>query len=306
LHQSAEWTAYIAQTIAEAGRTVPQDSAENKQFAAQVSAAVDHALTYVAPHMAALDEPYLIAAYALAALESGHQPPATAALKRLGQLEHREGNTSYWSLEMNTPFYGSGLTGRLETTALVVEALEKGEFVNGRDPSSTDLISRGMLFLLQHQDEYGVWYSSQATVNVLRAMVTATGLEPAIESSRAAAPKTETANILIDGKPVASVSLPVGNKISSPVVADLSAYLSAGTHQVELRRPSGASPASVQLLTDYYVPWTHTNVASDIHHEAGTSDALRLAVHFDKVSAKPGDDVRATWTRRESVFAGMA
>ena len=32
---------------------------------------------------------------------------------------------TYWTLETNTPFYGWGLAGRVETTALVVQALKK-------------------------------------------------------------------------------------------------------------------------------------------------------------------------------------
>ena len=110
---------------------------EQDSTAAKVSAAVKHALNFVEPYATSMDEPYLIAAYALAALDSGQEARAAAALKRLRHLEHREGNTSYWTLEMNTPFYGWGYTGRLETTALVVEALEKGETAHGRAPWPT-------------------------------------------------------------------------------------------------------------------------------------------------------------------------
>lgn len=32
-------------------------------------------------------------------------------------------------------------------------------------------MSRGLLFLLRQKDRYGVWYSTQATINVLEAML---------------------------------------------------------------------------------------------------------------------------------------
>ena len=103
---------------------------------------------------------------------------------------------------------------------------------------------------------------------------------------------------------MASVELPAGNRICSPVVADLSAYLSAGTHRVELRRPAGASGASLQLMADYYVPWTHTQSTSDLHQEASVSDALRLAVHFDKDTAKPGESVTCNVDAERVGFRG--
>ena len=36
-----------------------------------------------------------------------------------------EGETVYWNLETNTPFYGWGTAGRIETTALVLQLLIK-------------------------------------------------------------------------------------------------------------------------------------------------------------------------------------
>jgi hypothetical protein len=301
---SAQLTAYIARTIAASKLSTDGESKNTKLLAGKALEEVRHALDFVEPHVASVDEPYLIAAYALAALDSGQEARAAAALQRLRQLEHREGNTSYWSLEMNTPFYGWGYTGRLETTALVVEALEKGETAHGRAPMADDMVSRGLLFLLKNQDQYGVWYSSQATVNVLRAIAAATVRQNSRTVSGTEIPRVEKAEILVDGNPVASLDLPVGNKISSPVVQDLSRYLSAGTHHVEIRRPSGSSGASLQLLADYYVPWAHSNAASDLHHEAGGADVLRLAVHFDKDSAKPGESVTCNIDAERVGFRG--
>ena len=46
-------------------------------------------------------------------------------VRETSYLALEEGNTTYWTLETNTPFYGWGLAGRVETTALVVQALAK-------------------------------------------------------------------------------------------------------------------------------------------------------------------------------------
>ena len=83
------------------------------------------ALDYLAARVEEIDEPYLIASYALAALEVNDAARAQKAIAKLRALAHEENGASYWSLETNTPFYGWGLAGRVETTALVVQALAR-------------------------------------------------------------------------------------------------------------------------------------------------------------------------------------
>jgi hypothetical protein len=122
---------------------------------------VKRALAYVELNAVSTDEPYLIAAFVLAALDAGQVSIAAASIERLRKLEHREGDTSYWSLEMNTLFCGWGLPGRVETTALVLQALEKGQAGHEHAQELDDMVSRGMLFLLKNQDEYGVWYTGE-------------------------------------------------------------------------------------------------------------------------------------------------
>jgi hypothetical protein len=302
--RSAQLTAYIARTLAESKVATDKDSNEVKALAAKASDAVNRALTYVEPHAASIDEPYLIAAYALAALDAGQESRAAASVERLRRLEHREGDASYWSLEMNTPFYGWGLTGRVETTALVLQALEKDAAAHGRGQKSDDMISRGLLFLLKNQDKYGVWYSTQATVDVLNALASFTAPQDIKEGQAAGAPAVSKAEILIDGRQVVSVDLPADHRICSPVLEDLSRYLTPGSHHVEVRRPEGASGASLQLVADYYLPWTHARVENDTHQEAGVSDALRLAVHFDKDSAKPGESITCNVVAERIGFRG--
>ena len=85
---------------------------------------------------------------------------------------------------------------------------------------------------------------------------------------------------------------------------DLSRYLSPGTHRIEIQRPPGSPAASLQLVDDYYVPWTHMSVESDLHQEPGLSDALRLVVHFDKDSAQPGENVTCNVDAERVGFRG--
>jgi len=292
-------TAYIARMIAASGLTNGEPPKEIKQLAEIASDAQRKALDYLASKVALTNEPYLLADFALVALAAGERARAIEVLERLRQFEHREGQSSYWSLEMNTPFYGWGLAGRLETTALVLQALEKGATAGLGTQGSDELISRGLLFLLRSQDSYGVWYTTQATVDVLdaiAALTTSEGAQPEGAASKA--------DILVDGKPAASLQLPAANKISAPLTQDLSAAFAPGIHRVEIKCPSGVSPASVQLVADYYLPWGQEKAESDFHHQAQASEALRLAVHFDKNSLPHGQEVQCSVLAERVGFRG--
>jgi hypothetical protein len=158
-------TAYIARMLVNS-KLSSADSNRDPQVSKSASADVRRALAYLQPQAESVDEPYVIASYALASLGAGDNSAFEKSTERLRKLEHREGGSSYWSLETNTPFYGWGMAGRLETTALVLQA-----FANSPKTDDADsLIGRGLLFLLRNQDRYGIWYSTQATINVLDAM----------------------------------------------------------------------------------------------------------------------------------------
>jgi hypothetical protein len=248
--------------------------------------------------VAELAEPYLIAAYTLAALDTGQDARAASSLRRLRTLAHREGSTSYWALEMNTPFCGWGIAGRVEATSLVLQALERAATTPLHAPEDEELISRGWPFLFKHQDGYGIWYTTQATIDVLDAIAALSGPLGGTASG------ASQAEIFVDGRHAASVDLPGGNQISPPVLADLSDYLSAGTHHVEVRRPPGGSRTTLQLVADYYVPWTSAPEAADRHYEEGSAEALRLSVHYDRESAQPGDTINCNVDAERIGFRG--
>jgi hypothetical protein len=292
-------TAYVARIIATT-KVVSRDSAGNARPSSEPSSAVRRALDYLEPQINAYDEPYLIASYALASLATAQQPRAEAGLKRLRALEHREGDTSYWSLETNTPFYGWGLTGRIETTALAVQALhDAGESSSSDDP----LISRGLLFLLRSQDRFGIWYSTQATVNVLSTLRSLTTSAHAAAAGPLAK-SSSTASLTIDGRPALTLNLPGPDELVAPMTVDVSKFLAAGSHHLEIRRGADSSPASLQLLTDYYVPWTHTGAVDATHHQEKSSEALRLRVQYNKQSAKAGEEIRCDVDAERIGFLG--
>jgi hypothetical protein len=303
LPRSVMLTAYIARILAASKLTSDATAPSgNAQLAKNTSLALQHALAYLQPKVASLDEPYVLASYALAALAAGDKSAFASSIARLRTLEHREGDDTYWSLESNTPFYGWGLAGRVETTALVLQALNA-------DPASSAesdaLISRGLLFLLRNQDRYGIWYSTQATINVLDTIAALIANKPEqTDPSAANATLPSKATVLVDGHEALALDLPPPNALSAPITVDLSKFVSPGLHHIEVRRPHASARVSVQVLADYYIPWANHAPGTSLYQQEMTSDALRLSVHFDKLSASVGDLIQCNVSAERIGFRG--
>jgi len=294
-HRTAILTGYISRVIA--STTIHSgDPAEDARLAKAASAAVARALGYLEKQTSSYDEPYLIASYVLASLAARDKSRVAENLARLRQLEHREGDFSYWSLESNTPFYGWGTAGRIETTALVLQAFQKAsENKSSQDPST----SRGLLFLLHNQDRYGIWYSSQATINVLDTLCSLTSQTQPIGLS-----KSSSASLLVDGRKVISFDMPGPTVLTAPVTIDISKFVSPGAHHLQISRDAGFPRASLQVISDYYLPWVHTAKEENVHHEDKSSDALRLRVQYEKQSAKAGENIRCNIEAERIGFRG--
>ncbi len=273
-------TAFIARVLAmEKSKEVKAD----KAFAAAVGRAFD----YLAKRIEEIDEPYLIASYALAAMDAGERRGAEKAVSKLRTLAREEAGTSYWNLESNTPFYGWGLAGRIETTALAVNALKRDGAMGlqGDREKSEDLMNRGLLFLLRNKDRYGVWLSTQATINVLDTLISLNEGEIAMSGA------TGGAEIVVNGKRVSSVAMPPGRQLSNPITVDLSSFLSRGDNRVEIRRPVNATRASAQVVETHYEPWEQGAPQRRENFRLRNSSALRLAVNYDKLEAKIGEEI---------------
>jgi hypothetical protein len=271
-------TAYVARVLALSLKTTADGELKTK-----IAAAVEIALNKLDDLKQPILEAYTMSMYVLAASDSGAKNRASTMVAKLGALAHKEGNTTYWALETNTPFYGWGRAGRVEATAMAVQALSQ---MDDASASVREQIASGVLFLLKQKDRYGVWYSGQATVNVLQAML---GVLATAPSATAAA---NSAAVTINGKSVATLQIS-NSAAASPVYLDISQYLTAGTNQIVLNREKNGPYASVQAVATYYVPWKQSSDAREMTR-LGESRALRLAVKFDKTRAKPGDTIHCS------------
>jgi hypothetical protein len=308
--RTALLTAYISRVLALTGSGTPIDVTAGKpdpKSPQPISAELKSALDYLTARVEEIDEPYLIASYALAALDAGERERGQKAIDKLRSLAHEENGANYWSLETNTPFYGWGLAGRVETTALVVQALARYEsstvtIADGAElfRHKDKLINRGLLFLLRAKDRYGVWYSTQATINVLDALLVLL----ARDVDAVATGTMPVAEIVVNGRSVKTVNLPSTGRLAAPITIDLNGFIHGGANQIEIKRSGGSSPASVQAVTTYYLPWAESIATQNENWRANKSSGLRLLTRFDKTETKVSEEINCHVEAERIGFSG--
>jgi hypothetical protein len=352
--QTPMLTAYIARILALTQKRGPageqSPSEKPRRNLPKPPSPLQQALDYLEPRLEQADEPYLLAAFALAALDAGETARAEPVLRKLRALAHTEGDKTYWSLETNTPFYSWGQAGRVETTALVIQALARSamppsperaparfavaaasiapiSFHNAPEESLTPsplprlgagsqppssavpapavianqpapassanqandrLVRSGLLFLLKEKDRYGVWYSTQATINVLDALLL---LLQTDSDSGSTANAKNFAEIVVNGQMAQVIPMPAANQFGNPISVDVSRFLRAANNQIEIRRGAHAGPASAQAVTTYYVPWSASSASTTIAARPGASSGMRLLSKFDHTEGNVGDQI---------------
>jgi hypothetical protein len=254
-------TTYVVRTLA-----MLASQAANGESTSKPSAALTKGLDYLKQRNAEIEEPYAMALFGLASIDAGDIVMAKQIAAKLETLAIDEGSAAYWKLETNTPFYGWGTAGRVETTALVINLLTRVAKLEGK--ASSDASSRGLLFLLQNKDRYGVWHSTQTTINVLDAFLALL--------NQSATPQSLDIQIVLNGSVLETH--PVTADRIDPVVVDLTGKVLTGPNSIEIRRVAG-SPLMAQTVATHYIDWQdskNTNV------DAGQSRALRLDYKCDR------------------------
>jgi hypothetical protein len=284
--QNGAWAAFDWKGLFDGQRTAYQTvQAASALSGPNAAPQVARALQYLLGAKGSIDEPYMIAAMALLAEETKQISTMEAMLSSLRRLAREESGLTYWNLESNTPFYGWGLAGRLEATALAVQALARAA-----QPADKTLIDSGVLFLMRNKDQYGVWWSTQATVKVLEAILAA-------EVDQIANSDGGAAEVLVGERSVAQLIMPAARQVTGPMRVDLSPYLTPGTNRVSLRRAAGGNLAQIQIASSYYIPW---NGGPD----PTQTGVLRLNVAFDKTTAQPKDYITCRVRAERVGFSG--
>lgn len=245
--------------------------------------ALEKALNYLKSRNSELDEPYTLALYALASFDAGNIIEAEKTVERLRSLAKVEGETVYWNLETNTPFYGWGTAGRIETSALVIQALLRS---SDQSAKAKDLVARGTIFLLKKKDRYGVWYSTQTTINVLD-----TFLATLTEA------KAQKISVSINGEKLKEIDVSADQ--IEPVVISLNDKLQAA-NRVDITTSENSAVMS-QIVQKHYIDWADS-VSTKL--DVNNSRAIRLDYKCDKQQVKILEAVNCTVEAERIGFQG--
>jgi len=276
-------TAMTARALAEAAASAKGPEREEMQRP------LTRAMNYLEDQIGSWQDAYLVGNYAIAAAVSGRDDYIRRAQELLQGLAHMEGATTYWNLEANTsPFCNWGRSGRLETTALAVEALSLIQ-VRNPNPDTDDQINRGLQFLLGHKDHRGSWYGGLVTQNVLEAIVATT---PSVPEPGTSSEAPTEATVLVNGHALQSIQLPPANAVVGPVTVEIAEHLRRGMNRVQIRRSGNALVMNAAAFTSYYIPWKDSSATTEENLQLGESRSLRLNVRFDQNSPANGQTVR--------------
>ena len=142
------------------------------------------------------------------------------------------------------------------------------------------MISKGLMFLLKNKDRYGVWYSTQTTINVLDAFLAMLAGSSVAQS--------QTLQIMVNGAAVQEISVEPDR--IHPLLIDLSDKIDTAANTIEVRSRSN-STLMAQVVATHYIDWK--NSQSSVTNIGGAR-ALRLGYKCDKQNAAIMEEVACT------------
>jgi uncharacterized protein YfaS (alpha-2-macroglobulin family) len=278
----ADLNLYVAAVLKQTLAREETTGKTSKDLRDHVSKAVEKAVAWSATSVAAVHDPY---ANALR-LSLTSDPAAAASLRQeLSQTALLDREGTHWASTDYSPFYGWGHAGEVETTALVLSAL------GGNDVDSRDhpLTNGALFYLLRNSDRYGIWYSGQATVRVLKAL-----LPIAMQQMKAPMITTEY-RLALDGAqlPASEIeSLRADPKLlEAPRTLDLTALLKPGHNELVFSSASDAALASAEASASFYVRWEHGATSSRSSTQTGKDYGLDFGYQCDEQNAKVGKPI---------------
>jgi hypothetical protein len=278
---SADLNLYVAEVVHRALASDALAGNSTKDLRERANKAITRAVAWAASSAAAVHDPY---ANALRLRLAGDTATADRLRAELSQAAEHDRNGAHWNSPGYSPFYGWGHAGELETTALVLSALN----------SSNDraLRDEALYYLLRSQDRYGIWYSGQATVRVLQAL-----MPLAIDETKTNA-NTQEFRLAVNGIELTGTdaeALRTDPKlIDAPRSLDLTALLKPGHNELAFSSASDITLASAEASASYYIPWAETAMLTQTKTQAGKDYGLDFGYSCAAETATVGQPIDCT------------
>lgn len=236
------------------------------------------ALAYLRDRSISTDVAYVtaLAANALVAADmqqgEGLSSEAQALLDRLAETAVRDKDVVYWQSGVPTYMGGVENTGAIETTALVALAMM-------RSGAHTDLANAALAYLVGQKDSFGTWYSTQATIMSLKALLQSVRSGEQIVNS--------DVSVLLNSKEIGSFQITPQNYNVVQVISTAD-FEPGNENQVEFRS-AGSGNLMYQVTAGYYLPWDQ----ADMQPQPGSSkELMQIGVNYDRTELAVDETVQ--------------
>ncbi|MGQ9732977.1 MAG: alpha-2-macroglobulin family protein, partial [Candidatus Zipacnadales bacterium] len=246
-------TAYLAWAL---GRTGSEDARLKK------------AVSYIKQHAKQAKDAYTLALICNALV--ANTPNDAATQEQLGPLiamAKRQDEKMWWESEITGLTHSSGKSSDLEATGLAAWAL----IHSGTHPTeATEVLN----YLIAEKDPNGTWYSTQATVLALSAL---------LDAQKGSTQKVNAEiSILCNGELVRGLAIDEHNADVVHFVS-LKPHVREGDNEVKIKF-AGEGTSLYQITSKYFLPWKA---------EAVGQEAVAIDVQYDKTELAVEDMVTA-------------
>jgi uncharacterized protein YfaS (alpha-2-macroglobulin family) len=252
-------------------------------------AALKKAQAWAATSVAAAHDPYTNALRLRLASDDATKAAIRSELTETA-IHDRQG--AHWSNSNSLPFYSWGLPGNLETTANVLIALSRADASN----QDRALVDDTLYYLITNKDRYGIWYSGQATVRVLQALMPLAVAELKFPAT------SQQFTLTINGTPL---SVDQANPLhtdphllEAPRSLDLTTLLKPGHNELTFSSAHEAALASAEASVNFYVPWGNGVTPPTATTTTGTDHGLEFAYKCAAVNAHVGQPIDCSVSTR--------
>jgi len=263
-------TAYVLWSLCETG-TAPSDER------------VQRGMTWLREHVGQCKDPYILGASALALLTADPKDAlGVRLLDELAAMKVVDDKKAHWTSGTSVVSYGGGTAVDVETTAMVVLAMEKA----GRHPN---VVTQALDWIVSVKDANGNWQATQSTILALKALIAA--------SPGSASQVQGTAIVRVNGQEAGRFDVtPETSDVMRMVEAKDRVRLGANDIEIEW---NGEGSLLYQVVGKYYLPWNGPRVEAQ--------EPLSIEVSYDRTELAKNDKVKCTLkaTNRQAGVARM-
>jgi len=201
---------------------------------------LEASLAFLENGVAEESDPYTLALIANAFVSADRVDDALEVIGRIDDVATEKDEFLFWNSAGEGVTYGRGASFDVETTALVVQAML-------RTQSHAESAQKALDWLISKRDGSGTWYSTQATIQAMRALLLAA-------TSSVGAETNVTVTITANGQTVAPLKITEENSDVFHLIS-LTEFVRDGENEVALRIDGEASLAC-QIVGIHYDPRT--------------------------------------------------